>query len=168
MYMRGVTAIEPEWLPDFCPLDCNLSKPLSDREPFYDEVKGQVLTFRTGTFGERGWPLPLIKTVHPSETERIKYFAKFFLEGQILSKLKDFAEFLLTAPVAMVKTWGSLQSKRTKPLFEKLLSEKVDSKSKLIQCMEKNSNFLLNPYLNWLDEEHHPKVKKIWPEILND
>ena len=44
--MRGVTAIEPEWLPDFCPLDCNLSKPLSDREPFYDQEKGQVMTFR--------------------------------------------------------------------------------------------------------------------------
>ena len=50
MYMRGVTAIEPEWLPDFCPLDCNLSKPLSDREPFYDQEKGQIMTFRCFEF----------------------------------------------------------------------------------------------------------------------
>ena len=49
MYMRGVTAIDPTWLPDFCPMDCNLSKPLSEREPFFDQERGQVLTFRSGT-----------------------------------------------------------------------------------------------------------------------
>ena len=162
MYMRGVTAIEPQWLPDFCPLDCNLSKPLSDREPFYDSDKGQIMTFRTGTFGERGWPLPLIKTVHPTVSERTKYFAKFFLEGQVIPELKDFQDKLLSAPVAMIKTWGTLHSKRTKPLFEALLGEEVDSKEKFLQCLKNNPKFLLNQYLNWLDEDFHKEVRKVW------
>ena len=46
MFMRGVTAIDPAWLPEFCPLDCNLSKPLTDREPIYDAERGEVLSFR--------------------------------------------------------------------------------------------------------------------------
>jgi len=39
MYMRTVTAIEPEWLPTFCPENCTFSEPLADPEPFYDEEK---------------------------------------------------------------------------------------------------------------------------------
>jgi hypothetical protein len=35
MYMRGVTAIEPEWLPKFAPTLCNLSEPLNEPPPRY-------------------------------------------------------------------------------------------------------------------------------------
>lgn len=43
MYMRGVTAIEPEWLPIYVPHLCNLSEPLIDPEPRYDSVSGMSL-----------------------------------------------------------------------------------------------------------------------------
>lgn len=33
MYMRGVTAIEPEWLPKFAPSLCQLGEPLTDPAP---------------------------------------------------------------------------------------------------------------------------------------
>ena len=32
-YMRGITAIEPEWLPKFAPALCNLNEPLLDPQP---------------------------------------------------------------------------------------------------------------------------------------
>jgi len=35
VYMRNVTAIEPEWLPKFAPTLCNLSEPLIDPPPRY-------------------------------------------------------------------------------------------------------------------------------------
>lgn len=35
IYMRNVTAIEPEWLPKFAPTLCNLSEPLIDPPPRY-------------------------------------------------------------------------------------------------------------------------------------
>lgn len=35
MYMRGITAIEPEWLPKFAPTLCQLSEPLTDPPPRY-------------------------------------------------------------------------------------------------------------------------------------
>lgn len=33
MYMRGITAIEPEWLPVYVPALCNLGEPLTDPAP---------------------------------------------------------------------------------------------------------------------------------------
>ena len=35
IYMRGVTAIDPEWLPTFAPGLCNMSEPLLDPPPWY-------------------------------------------------------------------------------------------------------------------------------------
>lgn len=35
IYMRGITAIEPEWLPKFAPTLCHLSEPLVDPPPRY-------------------------------------------------------------------------------------------------------------------------------------
>ena len=166
MYMRGVTAIDPTWLTDFCPLDCNLSKPLVDREPIYDQEKGQVLTYRTGTFGERCWPLPLIKTVHPSLLERTKYFAKFLLEGLVFPHLKGYSNELLSPPIAMIRSWGNLHSKRTKPLYETLLENGVDAKDKLVKKLEENPKFLMKDYLKWLDDDHHNEVTKIWLGLL--
>lgn len=33
IYMRGITAIEPQWLPKFASSLCHLSEPLSDPAP---------------------------------------------------------------------------------------------------------------------------------------
>lgn len=41
IYMRGVTAIEAEWLPTYVPALCNLSEPLSDPPPYYNEETGK-------------------------------------------------------------------------------------------------------------------------------
>lgn len=52
LYMRGITAIEPEWLPSYAPALCNLSQPVSDPPPIYDTVSGKVLCHVGGTFGK--------------------------------------------------------------------------------------------------------------------
>lgn len=41
MYMRGVTAIEPEWLATYVPSMCNLSEPLLSPEPRYNPATGR-------------------------------------------------------------------------------------------------------------------------------
>lgn len=51
LYMRGVTAIEPEWLPIYAPALCNLSPPLVDPPPRYDETTEKIFCHVTGTFG---------------------------------------------------------------------------------------------------------------------
>ncbi|VEN64053.1 unnamed protein product, partial [Callosobruchus maculatus] len=41
MYMRGVAAVEPEWLPIYVPQLCNLSDPLPSPEPIYRQDTGE-------------------------------------------------------------------------------------------------------------------------------
>ena len=57
MYMRGITAIEPEWLPVYAPGLCNLSPPLVEPPPRFDEDTGKMYCHVTGTFGMLCFPL---------------------------------------------------------------------------------------------------------------
>ena len=142
--------------------------------PYFDfTIFFSYLLNRTGTFGERGWPLPVIKTIHPLIKERTKYFAKFFLDGSVLPQLKEFSKHLQPAPVAMISTWGSLHKKRTESLLEALYdnekNEFVNNQEVLIQSLKNNPKFakeLLKQYLNWLNEEYHEDIKEIFKEYM--
>lgn len=50
MYMRGVTAIEPEWLIKFAPTLCNLNEPLEDPPPRLDRPSLLIFLFSIFTF----------------------------------------------------------------------------------------------------------------------
>lgn len=41
IYMRGVTAVDPEWLPVYVPALCNMSDPLAEPPPFYNAETGR-------------------------------------------------------------------------------------------------------------------------------
>lgn len=45
MYMRGVSAIEPEWLSIYVPNLCNLSEPMLDPEPRYNSLTGKKFEY---------------------------------------------------------------------------------------------------------------------------
>lgn len=54
MYLRGVSVIEPEWIPMFCPMMCKLGHPLQDPPPFFNEEKGDVYCWVKSTYGKQG------------------------------------------------------------------------------------------------------------------
>ncbi|KAL3270549.1 hypothetical protein HHI36_021087 [Cryptolaemus montrouzieri] len=122
IYMRGVTAIEPEWLPIYVPTLCNLGAPLADPPPCF--TGGKVMCTIVGTFGSQAWPLPPIKMEYPKTEDAYKWFAKFLLEGEVVEKLKRFSSSLLSQPSIMTKTWAKLQA-RTQSLLKALLSRDV-------------------------------------------
>lgn len=64
MYMRGVTAIEPEWLPKFVPSMCRMSEPLMDPPPRRDS-SGKYFCHKSGTFGRAAWKLPIMELEFP-------------------------------------------------------------------------------------------------------
>lgn len=51
----GITAIEPEWLPQYASTLCNISEPLKDPSPCYDEASGRVMAYVSSTFGKFQW-----------------------------------------------------------------------------------------------------------------
>ena len=52
MYMKGITAVEEEWLPTFASYKCSFSKPLATQEPFYDVETGKVKCYMESRYGE--------------------------------------------------------------------------------------------------------------------
>ena len=51
IYLRGITEIEPIWLPTFTPGLCNLGTPLSEPEPWYCLDTGTVRAMFKGEHG---------------------------------------------------------------------------------------------------------------------
>lgn len=52
LYMRGVCAVDPAWLPQLQPQFCTFSDPLEDPPPFFDDGTGTVKCHMTCTYGE--------------------------------------------------------------------------------------------------------------------
>ncbi|XP_051163184.1 probable ATP-dependent RNA helicase kurz [Leptopilina boulardi] len=164
IYMRGVTAIEPEWLPIYAPSLCNMSEPLVDPSPWYDEETGEIMCYMNGTFGRGGWELPRVKMAYPKNLDGIKWFARFLLEGQIFPKLKPFVKSLLTTPSSINATWAKLLP-RIELMTKQLLSKGIMSRDKLKEEWLTNEKFLLDSYQMWLPKSGSALITKVWPPL---
>ncbi|XP_043797210.1 probable ATP-dependent RNA helicase kurz isoform X2 [Apis laboriosa] len=138
MYMRGVTAIESEWLPKFAPSLCQLGDPLTNPPPRYDPETGKIMCSITGTFGRA--------------------------EGKVFPKLKQFVSSLLSTPQSITKAWAKLIP-RTQEMTQLLLSHGIMSKVQLLETWKADRNFLLSAYQKWLPESMHGHIMIIWPPI---
>ncbi|KAK4878089.1 hypothetical protein RN001_010595 [Aquatica leii] len=164
MYMRGVTAIEPEWLATYVPNACHLSDPLIEAEPRYDSNNGKIYCTVSGTFGPQAWPLLNVEIEFPKVLAAYKWFGRFLLEGKVCKKLEKYTGSLLNSPSAMIKTWARLQP-RTGNLLRALLENEVLSKHSLIEAFRTNPKYLLKEYLSWLPESAHADATMIWPPL---
>ena len=160
--MRGITEIDPEWLPKFCPGLCSLGSPLSTPEPRYCSSTGRVMASFQGTFGPCAWPLPITEQEMAASLDKYKWFGRFFLEGKIAPSLAEYTSSMLSNPLVMVKSWSNLQ-KRTELLVKELAKESVDNGRQLAKVWEKTPSYLLPAFLSWLPEVLHQDITKMWP-----
>uniref|UniRef100_A0A8D0HC67 DEAH-box helicase 37 n=1 Tax=Sphenodon punctatus TaxID=8508 RepID=A0A8D0HC67_SPHPU len=162
MYMKGVLAVNSEWIPVLLPPYCHFEKPLDNPPPFYCPETGRIKCHRPSVFYRVGWQLPAVEVDYPEGIDRYKYFAKFLLEGQIVKKLATYKRCLLSSPLTMLKAWSKLQP-RTETLLKTLVSEQVDNRNALLAAWKKNSKYLLAEYCEWIPEATHSDVAKTWP-----
>jgi len=167
MHMRGITQIQPDWLPRFLPGLCNLGKHLDVPEPRYCAATGTVRASFKGTFGPGSLPLPLVEVEYPSNAgmEKYKQFSRFILEGNVCGDLKQFRTSLLSNPLMVAKSWSNLQP-RIEKMFRELAASRVENGRLLKKKFQSDSNFLLSSYLVWVPEVLHEDVKKIWPPAV--
>lgn len=66
MFMRGITAIEPEWLLIYVRSLCNIRSVKEDPPPRYNQKDGKVYCHVEATFGRSGWELPLSEIEMPN------------------------------------------------------------------------------------------------------
>lgn len=164
MYMRGVSAVEANWVPQLLPQYCHFGSPLESPAPWFCSTTGTIRCHCSSTFFRVGWQLPAVEMEHPAGLERYKLFARFLLEGQVCSKLKKHSVHLLSNPSIMLKTWAKLQP-RTEAVLEMLVSKRVDSKEALLSVWKTEDKFLLSAYCQWLPESMHEEVAKSWPPV---
>ena len=160
--MRGVSTIDPSWLPTFCPGLCTLGVILETPAPRYCSKTGRLLASYRGTFGPQAWPLPLTEQEMAHGLDKFKWFGRMVLEGAVAPSLQKFTSSLLSNPLIMVKSWSNLQ-RRTELIVKELASRKVDSGKMLKSVWEEEPKFLLRPFLAWLPEVLHPEAEKLWP-----
>ncbi|XP_063051694.1 probable ATP-dependent RNA helicase DHX37 [Engraulis encrasicolus] len=164
MYMRGVCAVEAEWVPKLLPQYCHFSAPEENPAPWYCQESGRVRCQCHSTFFRVNWKLPSTEMDYPEGLERYKLFSKFLLEGQVSSKLKKYSSCLLSSPSTMLKTWAKLQP-RTEALLQHLVAEKVDCRDALLSVWRTKQTYLLSAYRQWIPESLHDEVAKIWPPL---
>ncbi|XP_075889419.1 putative ATP-dependent RNA helicase DHX37 isoform X2 [Nelusetta ayraudi] len=164
MYMKGVSAVETEWIPELLTQYCHFDPPLETPAPWLCSSSGTIRCHRSSTFFRVGWQLPAVEMEHPEGLERYKLFAQFLLEGQVCLQLKKNARHLLSSPSIMLKTWAKLQP-RTEVLLGALVSKQVDCKNALLSVWKTQEKFLLSAYCQWLPESMHQEVAKSWPPV---
>uniref|UniRef100_A0A8B9KDY0 Activating signal cointegrator 1 complex subunit 3 n=1 Tax=Astyanax mexicanus TaxID=7994 RepID=A0A8B9KDY0_ASTMX len=157
MYMKGVCAVQADWIPKLLPQYCHFSGPEQNPAPWYCPLSGKVKCQQQSTFFRVAWKLPAIEMDHPEGLERYKLFAKFLLEGQVR------LSYLLFTIYSFFKLFR-LQP-RTESLLSALVSEKVDNRDALQAVWQKKEKFLLSAYCQWIPESLHQDVTKSWPPI---
>lgn len=74
MFIRGISAIEPEWLPKYVPKLCNMGPPLSEPVPRFNQSNGRMYCHVAATFGKSGWVLPVTEVEFPMNFDSFRYF----------------------------------------------------------------------------------------------
>ncbi|XP_025745492.1 probable ATP-dependent RNA helicase DHX37 isoform X1 [Callorhinus ursinus] len=162
MYMKGVSAVEVQWIPVLLPSYCQFDKPLEEPPPAYCPEKGRVICHRASVFYRVGWPLPAVQVDFPEGIDCYKHFARVLLEGQVFHKLASYRGCLLSSPSTMLKTWARLQP-RTESLLRALVAEQANCREALLATWKENPKYLLAEYCQWLPQAMHADVEKAWP-----
>ena len=162
LYMRGVTAIEPEWLATLCAGQCTFSKPLEDPPPEFDQESGRIRCHMTANFGRAVWPLPPVRLDYPAGLDRYRLFAVHLLGGDVCPRLAEFARVLLAPPATMTRSWARLHP-RTDSLLKALVAEGCDNRDSLLEVWRCRPKYLLPAYREWIPEILHGMLDKMWP-----
>lgn len=78
MFMRGVTAIESDWLLIYANGLCNIKAIRDSPPPRYNENNGKIYCHCDATFGKSGWEIPIAEIEMPMNDLAFKYVEHSF------------------------------------------------------------------------------------------
>ncbi|KAG1714283.1 putative ATP-dependent RNA helicase DHX37 [Nymphon striatum] len=162
MYMKGLTAIEPEWLVKFAPELCSFTTISST--PRYNSEEDEIVCETAATFGHRSWLVPNTEKPLHTDLNKYKWFARFLLEGHIIIGFKKYKSAYMASPATIIRTQAQLHP-RIETLLKALVREEVDSRSKLKQVWLKNKEYLKEAVKLWIPENAHYVINEKWPPL---
>ncbi len=177
--IKNVTPIDPRWLGSLSKGSrlLSLGEPLPSPPPTYDADKDAVLCCVTTKYGSKGWEIPPVQASlcqvlrqFPSNRtyladDSYRYFARFLLEGKVLSGLKEVQECWNDSPAIITR---KTHIRKVGLLVAALSSAGVDSASALRQhWAETDRKFLFQIVIqSWTKAEHTIKVKQVWMDLV--
>jgi len=128
---------------------------------WYDATRHQLMCFVTPSYGQHRWQLEAASVpLPPDDKERYSLFARLLLQGDLVSKLKAYVDFLRAKPTTVEAKSAQL---RTIAMVQSLKQHDIDTVPKLMKKWSSDPQFLLEPYLKWVTSGYHPQLRKIWP-----
>ncbi|XP_049547349.1 probable ATP-dependent RNA helicase kurz [Anopheles darlingi] len=162
-FIRGITAIEPEWLPKFVPNVCNIVDVLEEPQPpTYNATNDTIECYVKATIGKTSWPLPASLVEMPRNMLRCKHLLKFFLSGSMFKKLKPFRKSLLSSPDSVLKQY-SCSIPRIDAALKVLLANEVYNAARFSELWNVDSKFFLQEYQEFLPVSCHDDIARWWP-----
>ncbi|XP_058061175.1 probable ATP-dependent RNA helicase kurz isoform X2 [Anopheles bellator] len=162
-FIRGITAIEPEWLPKFVPNVCNIMDVQEEpNPPTYNATSDTIECHVRATIGKSSWQLPPSLVEMPRNMLRCKYLLKFLLAGVIFQQLKPLRKSLLSSPDSVLKQYSSAVP-RIDAALKVLLANEVYNATRLRDLWNQDPKFFLQEYREFLPIACHDDVAKWWP-----
>eukprot|EP01126_Amoeba_proteus_P052056 TRINITY_DN6259_c0_g1_i3.p1 TRINITY_DN6259_c0_g1~~TRINITY_DN6259_c0_g1_i3.p1 ORF type:complete len:751 (-),score=181.37 TRINITY_DN6259_c0_g1_i3:320-2572(-) len=162
-YIKGLTAIQPEWLTELGGSLVSYSPPLETPPVHFDPEDETIKCYVTPLFGPYKWELPYHKISIESGLEKYKYFAKFVLDGSVFPFLKKYQAYLKQSPNMIIKQW---HEGKMIPTVQPLLDFQIDTKAKMLTRWKKDRSFYLPVLVKWFDESQHSQIQKEWSSLL--
>ncbi|CAI4230795.1 unnamed protein product [Auanema sp. JU1783] len=162
--MQGLMTVDYEWLPTLAESHCSFGAADKEVEPKYCAKKDLIVNSVGVKFGPLEWSIGNFDREINRDIMYYRYFCQFLLKGEVVPMLAEYAGKLIAPPTTMVKSWAKLQQ-RTENLLNALIEKDICSRVALVEEFEKDENFLLQEYLEWVPESLHGNVSIMWPPI---
>jgi len=174
--MKNITPIDPSWLGVLAKGSrmVTLGEPLPSPLPSYDVDQDAILCSVTTKFGSRGWEIPPVqvemfdalqradakKSGHFLVDDSFRWFARFLLEGKVLSDLSGLSDMLNDEPSIITR---KKPMKKVALLVSALSAAGIDSAGALRKhWAEVDDKFLFPLLKSWTKAENKADVKRMW------
>uniref|UniRef100_A0A1Y9J143 RNA helicase n=1 Tax=Anopheles quadriannulatus TaxID=34691 RepID=A0A1Y9J143_ANOQN len=165
MFVRGITAIEPDWLPKFVPNVCNAIDVLEEPiPPAYNAATDTIECHVRATFGKTSWELPASVVEMPKNMLRCKYLLKFILQGIVFKQLKPFRKSLLSSPDSVLKLYSTAVP-RIDAALKVMLANELFNAQRFHELWQADPKFFCREYADFLPVSCHEDVAKLWPPV---
>ena len=176
--MKNVTPIDPTWLGEISKetQTVKFGAPCSSPPPTYDTEQDKMIFSVTTKFGGRRWEIPPTKVGMSGalkfskrkenheflRDDSYRWFARFLLEGKIISEFGDLQKFMNDSPSLITQ---KIPSSKVNTLVSELSRAGVLSASSLREhWAEENDKFLFRQVKHWIKYEYRSQAKTIWIE----
>ncbi|MES1913047.1 MAG: hypothetical protein MHM6MM_005279 [Cercozoa sp. M6MM] len=178
-FVRGITAIRPEWLLHLAPSHMTKAgDPLMQPVPRYNVRKDDVECSVVARFGDNfQWTLPPQRVPCPPGNVRRRCLALALLSGVLCPSLVQYKVHLKVQPDALLSVLALCNGKEkdaairdarcVRKLLSRLEKSRLQNRQQLAVAFRRKPSFLLQEYLDCLaDKDTKIEVKQRWPPAV--